>query len=162
MATKKLRLAIREQTRLLIQLAAIALCAGTTHVDYKKSYDFSGTLTTAIDGSTSVTGAFRLDFRTSTISAFPLQCQRPHQQTSPSISPPITNSRPPIPTGHVYGVGLSSAIRYCLPPLVCGRINIPNNEKAVMANPDGLEARGCSSTIGSRRCATWQWLSAGR
>jgi hypothetical protein len=71
MTAKKLGLTIRkEKIRLLLQFAAVVLCAGTAHADITKSYDFSGTLASAIGGSASVTGAFTLDFTTNTISAY--------------------------------------------------------------------------------------------
>jgi hypothetical protein len=50
--------------------AALFFCAAVAKADVIQSYNFSGTLATAIGGNTSVTGQFTLDFTTSAISAF--------------------------------------------------------------------------------------------
>ncbi len=56
------------------RLAAIALgaliSANSARADVIQNYDFSGTLTNAINGSTSVTATFSLDFTTQAVTAF--------------------------------------------------------------------------------------------
>jgi hypothetical protein len=56
----------------LLLLAAIPLCAsiGVARADIQQSFNFSGVLATPINGGTSVTGQFTIDFTTDMITAF--------------------------------------------------------------------------------------------
>ena len=61
------------RTRLLLLLpfcAALPMSVGVARADITQEYNFTGTLSTAINGSKSVTGQFTIDFTTQDITAF--------------------------------------------------------------------------------------------